>query len=445
MARNWEKRKKALSFNDEDISKLTCVQMSYDSPYSEMLKTLYRHYGVKVEEVAYKLNTDEIGFNDKQLEILGGLENPPPKKTAAYIVESLKKNDTPLTPDQEIRLRRNVRTLYTKATDQIIKADMVAMAGNSGDVPRGFYGEKPDKRVKENKNPTDIRAYIEKDIIFPTVLDRDLPAYGVCYGAQMPVVTGLGKSALKGTKLVPHLPDEPSVALSHSVPNYAGLGAERANAFLQKDYIGNLDGKAENPFVSTDAMHPVEIKENSIIHELVSSQFSHFHPTKNPYVDISSHHQAIRAETLPDGFMATALSPDDFTECTESTRLKNGEKTLSFGLFCQFHPETGAGLPQSDIEKARTDFRQAQGGGIAKAIAEAQIFTAMFKQRWQEAGHDLKDMPTYLEICKHEKNYYTQQKESKAKAGSLVDFVAARATKEKAAKNRILQSKFNVR
>ena len=165
--------------------------------------------------------------------------------------------------------------LYLKLINGLI------ITGGAFDVDPSLYGEK-DVHREVNLNVT--RTDFEYGIV-ESSLEKDLPIFGVCGGEQL-------LNVVLGGDLIQHIPDSFPDSLPH---------------------------EQSNP--RDEASHRVEIKPDTLIHQIVEATEMHVN---------SAHHQAI--STVPDEVTINAISPDGVIEGIEDSR-------YNFCLGVQWHPE----------------------------------------------------------------------------------------------------------
>jgi putative glutamine amidotransferase len=157
----------------------------------------------------------------------------------------------------------------------------LVVTGGHFDIPPEAYGEKPSEQlgpVKQGR--TDFETRLLKG-----ALDRRIPILGVCGGMQL-------LNVVLGGSLIQDIQTEVEGAKSH-----------------------------EQKHDRTQPMHPIDVKEGTLLAELLG---------KGQLMVNSTHHQAVKR--LGDGLRASAVAPDGVVECVESTE-------LPFAVGVQWHPE----------------------------------------------------------------------------------------------------------
>lgn len=157
----------------------------------------------------------------------------------------------------------------------------IVVTGGAFDIPPEAYGEAAREGLGALK-PT--RTAFETEII-RRALARNLPLLGVCGGMQLLQVV------LGGTL-------------------YQDIRRECANA-----------GNHEQTHDRTQPQHPVDVKDGTLLAELVG---------KGQLMVNSTHHQA--CHRIPEGVKVSAVAPDGVVEAIEDAR-------YAFALGVQWHPE----------------------------------------------------------------------------------------------------------
>ena len=165
--------------------------------------------------------------------------------------------------------------------DYLSLIDGLLVTGGAFDVDPSLYGE---NEVHSEVNLNATRTNFEHAMV-KTCLEKNLPIFGVCGGEQL-------LNVVLGGDLIQHIPDSFPESLPH---------------------------EQSNP--RDEASHRVEIKPNTLIHQIVEATEMHVN---------SAHHQAI--STVPDEVTINAISPDGVVEGIEDSR-------YNFCLGVQWHPE----------------------------------------------------------------------------------------------------------
>ncbi|TNE32753.1 MAG: hypothetical protein EP349_00945 [Alphaproteobacteria bacterium] len=431
MIPTWAERQRLLGFCADDVQKLAIAQSTYNSPYAQMVKKLFTDlYGVRLVEIAFEVAPEEIGLIDSSGQPVltaeqqdcfernrAKLEAATPNKPLTpqvILAEALENGSFTLTPTQTALLEKETKKLHDNAATQLAQADMVFLAGNASDVPPDFYDKSPHPKTKIRKNPLYIRPDIDRNIV-AYAGKKDLPMLGVCYGAQMMAITGFGDDSKKGAWLIQDIPDHGHTknkdTKTHIKPMYGGVTRKVTAAFVDNgEYITAITGKSKNPFIHSDAVQPIKVTSGTNLHALIRTAFPNMHYTADQTIEIveyHSHHQALKWDSIdPDkGLHIAAWSEERFVEAVEAGRDANGNKLATFMLGTQVHPEVGVAMPPAWLEDARKGHKISATGGLTQSFAEAMIYTSIFLNKWQKAGFNRQDAPTYSELVAFEEQF----------------------------------------
>jgi putative glutamine amidotransferase len=172
------------------------------------------------------------------------------------------------------------------------KLDGLMLAGSDSDVDPNYYGEEPHQKiggVTFERDQTDL-------ILLRVAEDRNIPVFGICFGAQSLNVS-------RGGKLIQDIPSQVPNALKHA------------------------QGEPYKP------IHHIKIEADSLIAKLAGGESARVN---------SSHHQAIREPGT--NLRITARAHDGVIECVEDTRPDR------WVLGVQWHPEMH--WDKDDLSKA---------------------------------------------------------------------------------------------
>lgn len=441
MIPTWEERQQLLGFNEQDVQKLTIVQSAYSSPYSQMAKRLFSEvYGLQLVEVEFEVPPEKIGLidstgqpvlNSKQQVCYDAartrLEKSSPDVSFSahgILQEALEETEFELTAEQYRLLALEKEHLEEQASIKMQQADMVFLAGNASDVPPAFYKKTPHKKTKIRHSPLYIRPEIDRSVVM-VAGKKDLPMWGVCYGAQMMVVNGFGDEDRKGAWLIQDIPDHgcriKKDTHTHIKPKYGGVTRKVTADFVDNgEYISALRGEADNPFIHSDAVQPIEIVPGTSLHALARSAFPEMCYRAEQTIEFAeyhSHHQAVKWDTIDpaEGLYIAAWSKERFVEATEAGRDADSNKVATLMIGTQVHPEVGIGMPAEWLEDVREGKKEAPTGNLLKSFAEAMIYTSLFLDKWQKAGFARKDAPTYAELVRFEEQLMSLPSEQRVK------------------------------
>lgn len=182
----------------------------------------------------------------------------------------------------------DMETIKDEISRYISEADGLIVLGGK-DIDPGMYTTGPENKTSEN-----FQDWYDYYLI-RAAMERNLPVLAVCRGFQM-------LNVVQNGTLIQHLDENAPV-------QHIKYTAEKQE-----------DGDFDNESVETGKVHPVDLKKDGILYDVLN---------KNTIMVTSIHHQGV--DKLGEGLQVEAVAPDGLIEAVS---IKN-KKILGM----QWHPE----------------------------------------------------------------------------------------------------------
>lgn len=444
----WQQRREFLRIDDEDLAALTVVMPDYPSPLALMGAKMFEHLGIRIARAPFAIDPAAAGLDandltDAQRAYLDGHDG--------NLETALKSGGFPLTEAQKTALQKERARLFTQARLMAQGSDIVLMPGSAPDMRPECYGAKPHPETDVDRNPFNLRQDIDTELVTAAIKDN-IPYCGLCYGMQLftyiysvfqhaqgqiaetlaqkdasldeKTRRRLARARIDGEHIrhlvalkeqapaafdtvaliqdVPdylsgkiedaagntHAPVSEDEQVAHRLPEYAYIGRDRLQAWVEAHYEDSLSEAPEtNIFVEAK----VETRHETLLTGGGTTISCLLGQAGQPrWTELSSHHQAVDESSLKEdwGMYVSARAPDGIVEAVEIGRNAYGEAPFMV-MAVQPHPETNA-------------------GGLASEIARSFAAMGVLRKKLFEAGYEVAaaDMPTYPEFVALEREFY---------------------------------------